>query len=266
MVIYGYESLLPKGWSDQTENRALFLKPLKKVKSNGVGFTKSPRGHNITGKYLQRAMKRIGREGTYVNTQTRESFINAGVETGMRDNEITFVTGQRSLATLKSYKNQSLSFKKASSERMISSVREGGTTWYQGFAKERELSIVSRHNVLCSRDDQQLVLRPHNSNQMVRNSAPAENKLMFGKRWKLHQDQVTQRNLYDLSIRNQELLKTMLEQQNQVMKMNQASSMSNAGNLATVHKRPLTETFSSGQINRKRKKRFKQASELGLQL
>lgn len=42
--------------------------------------------------------------------------------------------------------------------------------------------------------------------------------------------------------------------------------MSNSENLDTAFKRPLTGTFSSGHINQKRKKRFKQASELGLEL
>ena len=125
MVIKGYESLLPNGWSDQIEARPLFLKPLKTIK-NGVGFSKLPRGHNVTRLFLQRAMERIGRDGKFANTQTRESFINGAMETGMRDNEITSVTGQRSEATLKSYKTGSLQFKKASSERMLRSVRAGG--------------------------------------------------------------------------------------------------------------------------------------------
>ena len=94
-VIEGYESLLPKGWSDQIEARPLFLTPLRTTK-NGIGFTTVQRGHNVTGKFLQRAMRRIGRHGTFTNTQTRESFINGAMETGMRDNEITSVTGQRS--------------------------------------------------------------------------------------------------------------------------------------------------------------------------
>ena len=66
-VIQGYESLLPQGWSDQIEAPALFLKPLKVVK-DVVGFTTRPRGHNVTRKFLERAMHRIGREGVFANT------------------------------------------------------------------------------------------------------------------------------------------------------------------------------------------------------
>ena len=132
-VILGYESLLPKGWSDSIEARPLFLKPLRII-NNGVGFQPIPRGHNVTGKFLERAMNRIGKVGTFCNTQTRASFINGAMETGMRDNEIKAVTGQRSGVTLNSYKDPSLAFKKASSERMLGSLGVGGSTWHAGLA------------------------------------------------------------------------------------------------------------------------------------
>ena len=58
----------------------------------------------------------------------------------------------------------------------------------------------------------------------------------------------------------------MLEQQNLVIKMNQTASMSDAENQGIAYKRPMTDIFRSGHSNQKRKKRFKQAFELGLEL
>ena len=42
--------------------------------------------------------------------------------------------------------------------------------------------------------------------------------------------------------------------------------MSHAENQGIAYKWPTTDTFSSGHSNQKRKKRFKQAFELGLEL
>ena len=94
----------------------------------------------MTRQFLQRAMNRIGRDGRFTNTQTRESFINGAMETGIRDNEITSVTGKRSETTLKSYKSSSLQIKKTSSER-IQSVRAGGDSWYSKSGYHQRLSV-----------------------------------------------------------------------------------------------------------------------------
>ena len=103
----------------------------------------------------------------------------------------------------------------------------------------------------------------------MRNQAPAQGKLIFGKRWKIYQEQVTKRDLYNLSVRNQDLLKTMLQQQSHVIKMNESSTTdnfvlmkddSNSFTHRVVQKRPFCAD------NNKRKKRFKSAAELGLKL
>ena len=48
--------------------------------------------------------------------------------------------------------------------------------------------------------------------------------------------------------------------------MSQESCTFPSDNQEALPKRPYTESFSSGHYNQKRKKRFKQASELGLHL
>ena len=158
-------------------------------------------------------MHRICRDGTFANTQTRESFINGAMETGMRDNEITSVTGQRSAAALLSYKNPSLAFKKASSERMVHAMRSGSTTWHDGFQQNRPVCRANR--------EEALVLRTQSQNQMVRTQTPAPPKLIFGRKRKLVQEPVSKRDLYQLSENNQQLFNRMLTQQSQLMMMNE---------------------------------------------
>ena len=80
---------------------------------------------------------------------------------------------------------------------------------------------------------------------------------------------------FDLSVRNQELLKTMLDQQSYVMKMNESSSAEiivvtsherNSFTHEVVHKRQLGESLTPNANNKKRKKSFKTAAQLGLKL
>ena len=92
--------MLPKGWMDKDKNNPLFLTP--KAITKGVGFQKTPRGRNITAKFLERAMKRIGVEGKFTNTQIRSAVITSALETGMKDNEIRAITGHRSETALNS--------------------------------------------------------------------------------------------------------------------------------------------------------------------
>ena len=127
-VIQGYFSLLPKGWMDKDKNNPLFLAP-KAVIKHGVGVQKPARGRNITAKFLERAMKRIGVEGKFTNTQIRSAVITSALETGMKDNEIRAITGHRSETALNSYKAPSLRWKKASREKMLSSVVHGQRNW-----------------------------------------------------------------------------------------------------------------------------------------
>ena len=219
-------------------------------------------------------MNRIGKYGTYTNTQTRQSFINGAVETGMRDNEIQSVTGQRSKATLNSYKSASLAFKKASSERMLGSLRAGGATWHAGLPVDKQLSLPGRQSY-PDRDVQPLVLRTRNLNQMLMEKQKSNKTLMFGKRWKLYQQEVSKRDLYELSVRNQELMKTMLQQQSDFMKMTEISSVPKINSLGdyptefcgrVVPKRKLVKPLTPILNNMKRNKRFKTAAELGLHI
>ena len=271
-VILGYESLLPKGWSDSIKARPLFLKPLRII-NNGVGFQPIPKGHNVTGKFLERAMNRIGKVGTFCNTQTRASFINGAMETGMRDNEIKAVTGQRSGVTLNSYKDPSLAFKKASSERMLGSLGVGGSTWHAGLAKNNQLALcntqANNHN-----GGHSLVLQPKNTNLMPSHHSSTKKKLIFGKRWKIYQREVSKRDLFELSSRNQDLLKTIMQQQTELFKPTDNKTVEDINTIANestvfiskvVEKRMMFHPVAPLR-KLKRKKRFKSAAELGLNL
>ena len=67
-VIDVYLFLLPRGWIDKGKDNPLFLTPKTKV-TNGVGFKTTPRGRNVTSKFLERAMQRLGITGKFTNTQ-----------------------------------------------------------------------------------------------------------------------------------------------------------------------------------------------------
>ena len=78
-----------------------------------------------------------------------------------------------------------------------------------------------------------------------------------------------------MTVTNQEILKTMLDQQSQIMKMNDCSTAENFRVMSheqnyfehkIVHKRELSNAFSSIPKIPKRKKRFKSAAQLGLKL
>merc|ERR1719233_286951 len=74
--------MLPKGWTEPTLKNPVFLTPDRIVK-NGIGFKPLPRGRNILCKLLQRAMARIGVPGKYANQQIRETVIKAALGRGI---------------------------------------------------------------------------------------------------------------------------------------------------------------------------------------
>ena len=225
-VIKSYQSLLPEGWADQIEARPLFLKPLKKI-ANGVGYSRSPRGRNFTANYLKRAMARIGKKGYYTNTQARAAFINGALETGMRDNEIRSVTGHRSETALNSYKNHSMSFLKSSRKRMLSSLMDGNHSWH-GSSDSQQIQLYNKPQTDLSISGQNTIMPISGAQQRnvlmkkalcpgdsvtddASDNRPKKNKHLFGKKWKEYQEEVTRKELYELSTRNQSLLSLMLK-------------------------------------------------------
>ena len=98
--------------------------------------------------------------------------------------------------------------------------------------------------------------------------------MIFGKRWKIYQREVSKRDLFELSIRNQDLLKTIVQQQAVLLKASDNSTVEDmnattnepAGlNTKVVGKRMMVHP-STPRRKLKRKKRFKSAAELGLKL
>jgi len=81
-VIKTYREMLPRGWTEPTQKNPVFLTPGRLVK-NGIGFKPVPRGRNVLCKLLQRAMVRIGVPGKYANQQIRETVIKAALGRGI---------------------------------------------------------------------------------------------------------------------------------------------------------------------------------------
>lgn len=74
-------------------------------------------------------MNRIGVTGKYNNQQIRSFVITAGLETGMNDNEIKAITGQRADVSLEPYKGPSLKWRRKSKIRMMGSISNAGSSW-----------------------------------------------------------------------------------------------------------------------------------------
>ena len=106
----------------------------------------------------------------------------------MRDNEIKSVTGQRSQVALNSYKNSSLLFKKVASARMLGSLRAGGATWQKENLNSKQLSIT-QHEANHDNYGQALILKTRNANQLVRQQPHSKRKLIFRKRQKPSREQ-----------------------------------------------------------------------------
>ena len=223
----------------------------------GVGFRKTARGRNVTAKYLERAMAAIGIKGKFANTQIRSAFITGALETGMKDNEIRAITGHRSETALNSYKQPSLLWKRASKEKMISSLVAGSNSWVPAVKQEPKAitdsiptSVVPQYT--------------------------ASKKVCFTRKSIRAEGVVTQREKLSITDRNQQLFKMLIDQQNAFMSSHELSPAT------TVHEeysQEQTDSPAKGlqiprfgkralqyQRSKKAYKKFRSAAELGLSL
>jgi len=271
-VIDTYFSLLPPGWTGEGTMNPLFLTPKKNI-INGVGFTKTPRGRNFTGKYLQYAMKRIGIEGKFTNTQVRSAVITGAMELGMRDNQIRDITGHRSETALNSYKQPSLKWQKVSRAKMLSSVIYGSTSW-SGIPKvESQKAICPVKSPDARQEIESIPTQTNFNGQTVVSS----NRLYFGRKRRHVANAVSKQQKMQIAQRNQELFKMLIDQQTMIMQDENKEPTETVEEVYTqantqcpqnsdMQQRHFGKRLTDNVKVEKPKKRFRLASELGLSL